>query len=163
MTGVIGGIITSFISGSQLSVSGPAAGLTTIVSASILAWGDYRIFILSVVIAGLVQVIMGLLRFGGVAYYFPSSVIKGMLAAIRSKQIPLHWDKINRIFEEWISHCLQMWPFSVNSQISTITFDEVVVITLFSLEFYHGKIPFIKKKQKSFPTPTCRSCRNSAE
>ena len=58
MTGVIGGIITSFISGSQLSVSGPAAGLTTIVSASILAWGDYRIFILSVVIAGLVQVIM---------------------------------------------------------------------------------------------------------
>ena len=72
MTGVIGGIITSFISGSQLSVSGPAAGLTTIVSASILAWGDYRIFILSVVIAGLVQVIMGLLRFGGVCLLYTS-------------------------------------------------------------------------------------------
>ncbi len=93
LSGIIGGLVVSLISGSQLSVSGPAAGLTTIVSASIISFGDYKIFLLAVVVAGLFQLLLGLLRLGTIANYFPSSVIKGMLAAIGiiliSKQIPL--------------------------------------------------------------------------
>lgn len=93
LSGIIGGLVVSFISGSQLAVSGPAAGLTTLVAASIISLGDYRIFLLAVIIAGLFQLLLGLLKLGVIANYFPSSVIKGMLAAIGiiliSKQIPL--------------------------------------------------------------------------
>ena len=93
MCGLIGGLVVSFISGSQLGVSGPAAGLTTIVAASIISLGDYKIFLLAVMIAGFFQFVLGLLKLGAIANYFPSSVIKGMLAAIGiiliSKQIPL--------------------------------------------------------------------------
>ena len=93
LSGIIGGIVVAFISGSQLAVSGPAAGLTTLVAASIISLGDYKIFLLSVMIAGLFQLLLGLLKLGAIANYFPSSVIKGMLAAIGiiliSKQIPL--------------------------------------------------------------------------
>jgi MFS superfamily sulfate permease-like transporter len=93
LSGMIGGIIVSLISGSSLAVSGPAAGLSTVVAASIISSGDYRIFLLSVVIAGMFQVALGALRAGIISNYFPSSVIKGMLAAIGiiliSKQIPL--------------------------------------------------------------------------
>jgi MFS superfamily sulfate permease-like transporter len=93
ISGIIGGLIVSLVSGAQLAVSGPAAGLTTVVGASIVSLGDYRIFLLCVIIAGLFQLILGLLKLGVVANYFPSSVIKGMLAAIGiiliSKQIPL--------------------------------------------------------------------------
>jgi MFS superfamily sulfate permease-like transporter len=93
LSGIIGGILVSIVSGSQLAVSGPAAGLTTLVSASIISFGDYRIFLLAVIVSGLFQVVLGLLRFGAIANYFPSAVIKGMLAAIGIililKQIPL--------------------------------------------------------------------------
>lgn len=93
LTGIIGGLVTSLISGSQLAVSGPAAGLTTLVAASIASLGDYKIFLLAVIIAGLFQLMLGILKLGVIANYFPSSVIKGMLAAIGiiliSKQIPI--------------------------------------------------------------------------
>ncbi len=93
LSGMIGGMIVSLLSGSALGVSGPAAGLSTIVAASILSLGDYRVFLLAVIVAGLFQVLLGLLKLGVIASYFPSSVIKGMLAAIGliliSKQIPL--------------------------------------------------------------------------
>jgi len=82
LSGIIGGMLVSLISGSALGVSGPAAGLSPVVAAAILAHGDYRIFLLSVIIAGIFQLALGLLRLGVVANYFPSSVIKGMLAAI---------------------------------------------------------------------------------
>lgn len=93
LSGIIGGLIIAIISGSQLAVSGPAAGLTTLVGASIISLGDYKIFLLAVIIAGLFQLLLGLLKLGVIANYFPSSVIKGMLAAIGImlilKQIPL--------------------------------------------------------------------------
>src|SRR4051812_22839854 len=93
LSGIIGGLVVSVISGSQLAVSGPAAGLTTLVAASIISLGDYRVFLLAVIIAGLFQLLLGLLKLGTIANYFPSSVIKGMLAAIGImlilKQIPL--------------------------------------------------------------------------
>jgi len=75
LSGVIGGLVVSFVSGSQLGVSGPAAGLTTVVSASIISFGDYRIFLLAVFGAGVFQVLLGLLKLGTVANFFPSAVI----------------------------------------------------------------------------------------
>jgi len=93
LSGIIGGLVVALISGSPLAVSGPAAGLTTLVAASIISLGDYKIFLLAVMVAGLFQLLLGLLKLGAIANYFPSSVIKGMLAAIGiiliSKQIPL--------------------------------------------------------------------------
>src|SRR5437868_3796168 len=93
LSGIIGGLVVALISGSQLAVSGPAAGLTTLVAASIISLGDYKVFLLAVIVAGLFQLLLGLLKLGAIANYFPSSVIKGMLAAIGiiliSKQIPL--------------------------------------------------------------------------
>ncbi|RZM28941.1 MAG: SulP family inorganic anion transporter [Pedobacter sp.] len=82
VSGIIGGIVVSTISGSQLSVSGPAAGLTVIVLGAIAHLGSYQAFLLAVVLAGVIQVILGLLKAGTIGSYFPSSVIEGMLAAI---------------------------------------------------------------------------------
>jgi len=92
LTGIIGGIVVATFSGSQLSVSGPAAGLTVIVLSAITNLGSYEGFLLAVLLAGVMQVILGMLKAGTIANYFPSSVIVGMLAAIGIililKQIP---------------------------------------------------------------------------
>jgi len=93
LSGIIGGLIVAPLSGSPLAVSGPAAGLTTVVASAILSLGNYPVFLLAVIIAGAFQVLLGLLKWGGIANYFPSAVIKGMLAAIGLmliiKQVPL--------------------------------------------------------------------------
>lgn len=101
ISGIIGGTVVAFASGSALSVSGPAAGLTVIVLNAITQLGGFEIFLLAVVIAGLIQIALGFLKAGIIAHYFPSSVIKGMLAAIGIililKQIPhaFGYDKDN--------------------------------------------------------------------
>ena len=82
ISGIIGGVLIGSLSGSKLSVSGPAAGLAALVLAAITNIGDFRLFLCAVFIAGILQMLMGLARLGGIANYFPSSVIKGMLAAI---------------------------------------------------------------------------------
>jgi MFS superfamily sulfate permease-like transporter len=82
IAGAVGGIIVGMISGSSLGVSGPAAGLVTIVLGAITDLGSFQLFLLAVVLAGIIQLLAGFLRAGVIAYYFPSSVIKGMLAAI---------------------------------------------------------------------------------
>lgn len=91
VAGVVGGIVVGFCSGSEVSVSGPAAGLTVIVATAITNLG-FRGFLASVIVAGLMQILFGGLRLGAVADYVPTSVIKGMLAAIGIvivlKQIP---------------------------------------------------------------------------
>lgn len=93
LSGIIGGLVVSLLSGSHLSVSGPAAGLTTLVASSIISLGGYSVFLLAVIVAGVFQLLIGLLKAGKISNYFPSSVIKGMLAAIGimliSKQIPM--------------------------------------------------------------------------
>ena len=93
LSGIIGGIVISLISGSELSVSGPAAGLTAICAMAITQLGSVEIFFLSVAVAGLLQILLGVFRLGGFTHFIPSSVIKGMLTAIGiiliSKQIPL--------------------------------------------------------------------------
>jgi MFS superfamily sulfate permease-like transporter len=82
IAGMIGGIVVGFISNSHVSVSGPAAGLTVIVAAGIVDLGSFPIFSLSLVFAGLVQLIFSFVNGGSIGNYFPTSVIKGMLAAI---------------------------------------------------------------------------------
>ncbi len=92
ITGIIGGLVVSWLSGSPLSVSGPAAGLTVIVLSGIESLGSYEIFLLAVALSGVMQIGLGLVRAGLIAYYFPHNVIKGLLAAIGVililKQIP---------------------------------------------------------------------------
>jgi MFS superfamily sulfate permease-like transporter len=82
ITGVVGGLVVSQLSGSQLMVSGPAAGLTAIVIAAIAELGAFDVFLLAVVLAGLMQIGLRFAKAGIIDYYFPSSVIKGMLAGI---------------------------------------------------------------------------------
>ncbi len=82
VAGVIGGIIVGFFSKSQVSVSGPAAGLIAIVISAVQGFGAFEIFLCAVVVAGAVQILLGLLRAGTIANYFPSNVIEGMLAGI---------------------------------------------------------------------------------
>lgn len=82
IAGIVGGIIIGFLSGSHLSVSGPAAGLTVIVATAILKLQVYEAFLLAVVLAGFIQLALGFLKAGVVGDYIPNSVIKGMLAAI---------------------------------------------------------------------------------
>ena len=92
ISGIIGGIIVGSLSGSPLGVSGPAAGLAVIVLSAINDLGSFEIFLVAVVLAGILQLIMGYAKAGVIAYYFPSSVIYGMLAGIGilifMKQIP---------------------------------------------------------------------------
>jgi MFS superfamily sulfate permease-like transporter len=82
IAGIIGGIVIGSLSGSQLSVSGPAAGLTAIVSAAVLKLPSFETFLLSVMICGLLQIVLGFIKAGVIGDYIPNSVIKGMLAAI---------------------------------------------------------------------------------
>ena len=101
ISGVIGGIVVGFLSNSELSVSGPAAGLTAIVLVAISTLGSFEAFLLSVILAGLMQIALGFAKAGTISNYFPSNVIEGMLAAIGIiiilKQLPhaIGYDKDN--------------------------------------------------------------------
>lgn len=92
IAGFVGGLVVGFFSGSSLGVSGPAAGLVVIVLTALETLGSFEAFLLAVFLSGVLQLIGGFLRAGIIGYYFPSSVIKGMLAAIGLtlilKQIP---------------------------------------------------------------------------
>ena len=92
IAGIIGGIVVGGLSGSKIGVSGPAAGLAAIVLTAIGTLGGYENFLVAVVLGGIIQLIFGLLKAGIIGYYFPSSVIKGMLTGIGIiiilKQIP---------------------------------------------------------------------------
>lgn len=91
IAGIVGGVVVGILSGSQIGVSGPAAGLAAIVLAAIASLG-YENFLVAVVIGGIIQILFGIARLGIIGYYFPSSVIKGMLTGIGIiiilKQIP---------------------------------------------------------------------------
>lgn len=99
IAGIVGGVIVGAFSKSHVSVSGPAAGLTVIVLDSISSLGTFELFLGALVAAGLIQLILGFAKAGVLGYYFPHSVIKGMLTAIGLililKQIPhaLGYDK----------------------------------------------------------------------
>jgi len=92
IAGIVGGIVVGSLSGSQIGVSGPAAGLAAIVLTAIGTLGGFENFLLAVVLGGVIQIVFGILKAGVIGYYFPSSVIKGMLTGIGIiiilKQIP---------------------------------------------------------------------------
>ena len=143
IAGVVGGVVVGFFSGSRLGVSGPAAGLITIVLGALATLGSFEAFLVSVVIAGILQVIAGFLGAGVIGNYFPSSVIKGMLAAIGLtlilKEIPhlVGYDKPlmvdepdGHIFEE----LLQSFGFMSTGAI-IIAFLSLMVLFLFDRPF----------------------------
>lgn len=82
LAGVIGGIVVGIFSGAPLSVSGPAAGLTVIVLNALETLSSFEAFLLAVFLAGIIQLILGFLKAGIIGYFFPISVIRGMLSAI---------------------------------------------------------------------------------
>jgi MFS superfamily sulfate permease-like transporter len=103
ISGIIGGVLVGALSGSKIGVSGPAAGLAAIVLTAITSLGGYENFLVAVVLGGVIQLIFGVLKAGIIGYYFPSSVIKGMLTGIGIiiilKQIP-HFFGYNSTPEE---------------------------------------------------------------
>lgn len=92
IAGIIGGIVVGGLSGSKIGVSGPAAGLAAIVASAISSLGSFELFLSAVVMAGVIQLFFGIIRLGIIGYFFPNSVIKGMLTGIGIiiilKQIP---------------------------------------------------------------------------
>ena len=92
VSGVVGGVLVAWLSGSHTSVSGPAAGLVAVVLAQVATLKSYEAFLVAVILAGVIQIVLGAVRAGFIAAFFPSSVIKGLLAAIGVilvlKQIP---------------------------------------------------------------------------
>ncbi|MEJ7828219.1 MAG: SulP family inorganic anion transporter [Segetibacter sp.] len=103
ISGIIGGIVVGLLSRSQTSISGPAAGLAAVVLSAINELGAFEIFLTAVVIAGVIQLILGMVKAGFVANYIPRNVVKGLLAAIGIililKQIP-HAMGFDRDFQE---------------------------------------------------------------
>lgn len=91
IAGIMGGLVVGAISGSSIGVSGPAAGLVTIVAPAILDLGSFSIFLSAVVIAGVLQIIFGIVKAGYLSYYFPNVVVKGMLVAIGLQIIFKQW------------------------------------------------------------------------
>lgn len=92
LAGIVGGILVGLFSGSHTSVSGPAAGLSAVVAAQILSFGSFSVFLTALILAGMIQIGLGMAKGGFISEFFPTSVIKGLLAAIGIiiilKQIP---------------------------------------------------------------------------
>jgi MFS superfamily sulfate permease-like transporter len=156
LSGIIGGIVIGSLSGSQLSVAGPAAGLTVIVLNAITSLGSYETFLLALVIAGAFQVILGLVKAGTIANYFPSSVIEGMLAAIGiiliMKQFP-HAVGYDKDYEgdEGFSQIDAENTFSgILSALSRINYGAVIItVVSLALMIYWPKV----KKLAMIPAP----------
>ena len=159
VTGIIGGIVVAWLSGAPLAVSGPAAGLTTIVLGAIHDL-EYEGFLLAVVIAGMLQIVFGAVRAGVVALYVPSAVIKGMLASIGVmlivKQLPhaigydadyfgddSFWQANHENTFQAIAHALGAfrWPAAVISGLG--------LVVLFTME----RMTWLKKKVPWLPPP----------
>lgn len=148
IAGIIGGIIVGIFSGSNLGVSGPAAGLVTIISAGIMKLGSFEAFLLAVLISGIIQWLAGYFKAGLIGHYFPSSVIKGMLAAIGIililKQIPhaLGFDKDlmgDEAFQQLDGHNTfteLFFAFQYNSSGAImISIFSILILLLFELSF----------------------------
>lgn len=110
LSGVIGGIVVGIISGSHVSVSGPAAGMAAVVITAITHVGGFNAFLLALILAGLLQVIIGSFRAGFIADYVPSNVVQGLLCAIGIlliiKQLPLAFT-LSADFNELKTHLLE--------------------------------------------------------
>jgi len=157
ISGIIGGIVIGFMSNSHLSVSGPAAGLAAIVLASINQLGSFDTFLLAVVFAGIIQVVLGILKAGAVANYIPSSVIKGMLTAIGIiiilKQIPhaFGYDKDSEGDLSFIQMDGQNTFSTLVNSISKIDLGATLICLISLSVLILWERPFFKKKLKLLP------------
>ena len=166
ISGVVGGIVVGYLSQSHLSVSGPAAGLTAIVLTAITDFGSFNAFLLAVLIAGIIQLILGFVKAGTISNYFPNNVIEGMLAGIGViiilKQIPhaFGYDP------DFVGDESFFQPNGQNtfSEIFHV-FDHVqigsIVIALISLAIliFWNKVDFLKKIKQLHPTLTPNDLR----
>ncbi len=152
ITGIIGGIIVGFVSNSNVSVSGPAAGLIAIVLAAITEIG-YETFLLAVVIGGFIQFILGIAKAGAISSYFPTSVIEGMLAAIGiiiiKKELPhaIGYDKAHEGDFFALENGAESGFFT--ELINAVNYAHLgaIFITVVSLAILiaFNKVPFLKK------------------
>lgn len=151
ISGIVGGMIVALLSGSPLGVSGPAAGLAVIVLTAIQELGSFEVFLMAVVIAGAIQLIFGLLKAGVIGYYFPSSVIKGMLAGIGIiiflKQIPhaLGYDKDPEEDFAFMQVDGQNTFSELINMLNFISPGAVIIATLSILILILWERPFMKK------------------
>lgn len=159
IAGVVGGVVVGSVSGSALSVSGPAAGLTTIVLASITAMGGFDAFLTTVFLAGIIQLILGFLRAGTIGNYFPSSVIKGMLAAIGIililKQIPhaVGYDKNYEGDESFFQSDGENTFTEVIRAFEYLNFGAVIIFVVSLMILILWEKPFIKNHKFSTILP----------
>ncbi len=152
IAGVIGGIVVGFLSNSGLSVSGPAAGLTAIVLVAITSLGSFETFLLAVILAGLMQILLGFAKAGTISNYFPSNVIEGMLAAIGViiilKQLPhaIGYDKDNEGDFFFIETSTGHNTFSALIDAVNYSHFGAILITLISLAILIAwtKVAFLK-------------------
>ena len=155
IAGIVGGIVVGVASGSPLGVSGPAAGLAVIVLDSITAIGSYQAFLLAVVLAGVIQLILGYAKAGFIAFFFPGSVIKGMLTGIGLliilKQIPhaLGYDKIPEGNEQFIEPGGETTITTITNSLNFIT-PGALLIAAISLAILILWDTVLTKKHKIF-------------
>jgi MFS superfamily sulfate permease-like transporter len=151
ISGVIGGIVVGFLSKSHISVSGPAAGLTAIVLTAITDLGAYEVFLTAVIIAGLLQLLLGFLKAGSISNYFPTNVIEGMLAGIGIiiflKQIPhaVGYDKVSEgdtsFFEKGGSNMIT----TIVDAFNYINYGSIIITTIaLIILIVWNKVPALK-------------------
>lgn len=151
IAGIIGGIVVGLVSGSPLGVSGPAAGMIAIVLSAVEELGTYERFLAAVVMAGVIQIALGLLKGGIIAYYFPNSVIKGMLAGIgililRKQIFPaMGYDEhaVEHLTFEEADHYSQSTEFS--NMLANVTPGAVVITLVGLVLLILWERPFIKR------------------
>jgi len=157
IAGIIGGIVVGVMSNSHLSVSGPAAGLAAVVLASITKLGAFETFLLAVFLAGAIQLLLGFLKAGAIANYFPSSVIKGMLTAIGIiiilKQIPhaFGYDKDSEGDFKFIQIDGENTFSGLINSINKIDLGATLICLISLAIIILWERPFFKKKLKLLP------------
>ena len=157
ISGIVGGIVIGALSNSPLSVSGPAAGLAALVMGALVSIGDYSLFLCAVLIAGILQILLGLAKLGGIANYIPSSVIKGMLTSIGiliiAKQIP-HAFGYDKDDKGNITELLPYGQEDLHELLQPLLHIEVGVFLICLLSIIIMVLwekPFIKKRIKFVP------------
>jgi MFS superfamily sulfate permease-like transporter len=157
ISGIIGGIVIGALSNSALSVSGPAAGLAALVLGAITSIGDFSLFLCAVLIAGILQMLLGLAKLGGIANYIPGSVIKGMLTSIGiliiAKQIP-HAFGYDKDEKGNITELIPYGDEDMHELLQPLQHIEVGVFILCLLSIIIMLVwdkPFIKKRMKFVP------------
>lgn len=159
IAGIIGGLVIGTLSNSSLSVSGPAAGLATLVAGAITSLGgieNFNLFLCAVVIAGVIQMSLGFLKLGGIANYIPGSVIKGMLTSIGiliiAKQLPHAFGKdtddqghITELLpygmEDWHELLIPLQKIEVG--VAVISVVSILIMVFWDRSSFKKKLPFI--------------------